>query len=211
MRMRGAQPATMDPKDWMDELSSRLRHQLLERVEAWERNDTLVPPVEEVLEQVKGLLPPAEPSALAQEIGTVYDTSAVMKVLGGVSRQAVEDRRKKHNILALKTKDRSWVYPTFQFEDGSVDPRLRPAIQALGQGPAWSVALWFCTPNPDLEDLTPLQWARSDRPVEGLLASALRTAHEWGVPTDRPERKRPTGARQRRATTAVTVDQVVAG
>ena len=96
-----------------------------------------------------------------------------------MSKQAVDARRKKHTLLAVKTAGGRWAYPTFQFTGNAVDPRLVPAIQAFRDAPAWSAALWFVTPNPDLDDATPLAWAREVRPREAVAASARRTAHEW--------------------------------
>lgn len=117
--------------------------------------------------------------AVAAEIGPFYDTASVQALLGDVSQQAVEGRRQKHTILALKTADGRWAYPTFQFTDRDVDPALVPAIQAFRDAPAWSAALWFVTPNPDLDDATPLVWARTGRPTDALVTSAQRTVREW--------------------------------
>ena len=74
------------------------------------------PPVAEMLNRFAALLPPAAPSTLDAEIGPFYDTAAVAMLLGGVSKQAVEARRKKHTLLTVKTADGRWAYPTFQFE-----------------------------------------------------------------------------------------------
>ena len=141
--------------------------------------DLVAPPIEEMLNRVTALLPPAAPSALNAEIGPFYDTAGVATLLGGVSKQAVADRRKKHTILAVKTSDGRWAYPTFQFTGNDVDPALVPAIQAFRSAPAWSAALWFVTPNPDLDEATPLEWAHSERSAQALVTSAGRTAHEW--------------------------------
>lgn len=132
-----------------------------------------------MLDRVIALLPPAAPHALDAEVGPFYDTPGVETLLGGVSKQAVEARRKKHTILAVKTVDGRWAYPTFQFTGDGVDPALVPAIQAFRGAPAWSAALWFVTPNPDLDEVTPLAWARSGRPADALVASAQRTVSEW--------------------------------
>jgi hypothetical protein len=118
-------------------------------------------------------------NAVAAEIGPFYDTASVQTLLGDVSQQAVEARRQKHTILAVKTSDRRWVYPTFQFTGSDVDPTLVPAIQAFWDAPAWSAALWFVTPNPDLDDATPLEWTRTGLPSDALVTSARRTVREW--------------------------------
>ena len=160
-------------------VTEELRKILRERTGSWEAHGVTAPPVAETLGQLVALVPPAAPDALDAEIGPFHETAAVVTLLGGVSKQAVDARRKKHTLLAVKTAGGRWAYPTFQFTGNAVDPRLVPAIQAFRDAPAWSAALWFVTPNPDLDDATPLAWAREVRPREAVAASARRTAHEW--------------------------------
>jgi hypothetical protein len=178
MRVRGQTP-TVRPDVWADRLTSQVAQCLRERAISWERHNLTAPTVEEMLDRVIALLPPAAPDALDAEIGPFYDTASVATLLGGVSKQAVEARRKKHTILAAKTADGRWAYPTFQFTGSDVAPALVPAIQAFRHAPAWSAAAWFVTPNPDLDDATPLEWARDGRATNMLLSSAQRTAREW--------------------------------
>lgn len=178
MRVRG-EPLAVRPDAWADRLTSQFAQRLRERAISWERHGLTAPPVDEMLDRVIALLPLAAPNALDAEIGPFYDTASVETLLGGVSKQAVEARRKKHTILAAKTTDGRWAYPTFQFTGSDVDPALVPAIQAFRNAPAWSVAAWFVTPNPDLDDATPLEWARNGRPTDTLTSSAQRTAREW--------------------------------
>src|SRR4051812_44816009 len=123
-----------------------------------------------MLDQVTALLPPAAPSVLDAEIGPFYDTASVQALLGDVSKQAVAARRQAHTILALRTSDRRWVYPTFQFTGEDVIPALVPVIQAFRDAPAWSAALWFVTSNSDLgDDMTPLAWTREGRSPGALV------------------------------------------
>jgi hypothetical protein len=116
---------------------------------------------------------------ISDEVGPTYDTAGVQRLLGGVTAQVVEARRVQHTVLAVKTADGRWAYPVFQFTGSDVEPALLPVIQALRGAPAWSAALWFITPNPDLDDATPLEWAGSGRPSGALVSSARRTAVEW--------------------------------
>ncbi len=178
MRVRG-QTLEVRPDAWSEMLTEQLRESLRKQADSWEAHGVTAPPVAEMLSQLVTLLPPAAPNVLDAEIGPFYDTVTVATLLGGVSKQAVEARRKKHTLLAVKTADGRWAYPTFQFTGDAVDPRLVPAVQAFRSAPAWSAALWFVTPNPDLDDATPLAWARDERPPETLTASARRTTHEW--------------------------------
>ena len=50
-------------------------------------------------------------------VGPFYSAGQVAKVCGGVSRQALADRRERRTILGLKTADGAIVYPTFQFDE----------------------------------------------------------------------------------------------
>jgi hypothetical protein len=122
---------------------------------------------------------PQPHSALDASIGPFYDTKSVQALLGGLSVQAVTARRKAHTILAVQTADRRWAYPTFQFSGNDVHPALLPAIRALRDAPAWSAALWFVTPNPDLDDTSPLAWALAGRSTDMLVATTQKTGREW--------------------------------
>lgn len=178
MRVRG-QSAEREREAWVDDVVSVFAEQVHERAAFWESHDLVAPPAAEVVDLVTAVLPKASPNVLDAEVGPFYDTGGVIALLGGVSKQAVDARRRKHTIVALKTSDHRWVYPVFQFADNDVNPTLVPAIQALRDVPEWSAALWFVTSNPDLDDHTPLDWARTGRSTEALTASARRTAHEW--------------------------------
>ncbi len=82
-------------------------------------------------------------------------------------------------MLSVRTADGRRVFPVFQFTGHRVSPALLPAIGALASSPEWSAALWFVTKNPDLAELTPLEWAHGGRDAETLLLSARHTAREW--------------------------------
>jgi hypothetical protein len=179
MRVRG-EARSVEPDAWVRELTQQFNHLLQQRALLWERNELTAPAIDEIVDRLGALLPPAAPSVLDAEIGPFYDTAGVQSLLGRVSKQAVADRRAKHTVLAMKTSEGRWIYPTFQFTGQAVDPALVPAIRAFADSPAWSAALWFVTPNPDLEgEVTPVAWARAGRPAEALERSARRTAQEW--------------------------------
>lgn len=178
MRVRG-QDLDVAPDNYVQQLTEAFRDRLFERASAWEAHHVTAPPVAEILALYTDLLPAAEPSVLDAEIGPFYDTVNVMKLLGGVSKQAIASRRTNGTILAVQSADGRWAYPTFQFADGDVDARLVSAIHALQNCPPWSAAMWFVTPNDALGDATPLDWARSNRPQEPLVTSARHIARTW--------------------------------
>lgn len=57
---------------------------------------------EELAERMVATVP--EPSPWG-ELGPFYSTRKVAKLLGGVSRQAIADRRKRGTLLGLRTAD----------------------------------------------------------------------------------------------------------
>ena len=80
----------------------------------------------ELARQMLAVTPaPAPVNKMAERVGPVfYDTNGVMVVLASpgeapVSKQAVEQRRKRNTVLALPTSDKRWIYPTWQFKDNS--------------------------------------------------------------------------------------------
>jgi hypothetical protein len=87
-------------------------------------------------------------------VGPFYSTTGVARVLGGISRQAVEDRRRRQRLIALRTQEGTWLYPAFQFDDRG---RLLPAVVAahrslaVGRIEAWTAAAALLGPQPELE------------------------------------------------------------
>lgn len=167
--------------DYAHDAGAIFERTLAQLIERWESTGVVAPRPEVLVDLMFDTAHRFVPaySELADLIGPFYDTNGAMRALGGVSKQAVDDRRRKSTILAARTSDGRWVYPVFQFRDGTVDRALIPAFRALAGAPAWSAALWFVTANDDLDESTPLDWARCGSSPEVLQASARRTAAEW--------------------------------
>lgn len=87
-------------------------------------------------------------------LGPFYSTSGIAKVLGGVTRQAIEERRRRRRLIALRTQDGTWVYPSFQLDGRS---RLLPAVvdahrRLTGGGvDVWTAASVLLGPQPELD------------------------------------------------------------
>jgi hypothetical protein len=94
-----------------------------------------------------------QPSPWA-ELGPFYSTTGLARVLGGVSRQAVEERRRRRTVLALRTSDGAWVYPAFQLDDrNQVVGGLAEVLGRFHPGTAddeWMVAAFLVAPQPGL-------------------------------------------------------------
>ena len=86
------------------------------------------------------------PSDWDDLLGPFYSTSGVAQLLGGISRQAIAERRERHTLLGLRTVDGSYVYPVFQFNaHNEVQPGLADVLQCFDPKTVdeWTVAGWL--------------------------------------------------------------------
>jgi hypothetical protein len=125
-----------------------------------------------------------EPSPWA-ELGPFYSTAGLARVLGGVSRQAIEERRRRRTILALRTADGVWVYPAFQLDGrnrvvpglGDVLARFRPQTP----DDEWMVAAFVAASQPDLGGRTIPEHLAAGGEVADVLALADERAERWAL------------------------------
>jgi hypothetical protein len=99
------------------------------------RSVTELGTADELAERMLAVVP--TPSPWDEIVGPVYRTAQVATVLGGVSRQAVADRRARGRLLGLRTSDGVWVYPAFQFR---LSCRCRGSSGGRSAGQGGSVA-----------------------------------------------------------------------
>lgn len=120
--------------------------------------------------------------SLWSELGLFYSTTGVAKLLGGVSRQAIADRRQRSTLLGLRTADDAWVYPEFQFDDHQTVLRGLPAVwrtlRASGVD-EWTLAGWLTSPMSTLGDCSPIDWLRRGEDREVLLSLARDAAQRF--------------------------------
>ncbi|WP_104106430.1 hypothetical protein [Nocardioides sp. 616] len=130
---------------------------------------------------------PAPASKMAEQVGPeFYDTAGVRVVLAQpganpISKQAVEHRRRRGTVLALRTSDGRWIYPTWQFRDHEVMPGLADVLAVFAGGSSWSVGTWLTTPSEDLDGCTAIQWLNDGRDRDQLLNLARHTARRWAA------------------------------
>lgn len=125
-----------------------------------------------------------EPSPWA-ELGPFYSTAGIARVLGGVSRQAVEERRRRRTILALRAADGVWVYPAFQLDGrnrvvaglADVLARFRPD----GPDDEWMVAAFVAAPQPGLGGRSIVEHLRAGGATADALALADERAARWAT------------------------------
>jgi hypothetical protein len=129
-----------------------------------------------------GVVPQSSPWA---ELGPFYSTAGIARVLGGVSRQAVEERRRRRTILALRTADGVWVYPAFQLDGrnrvvrGVADVLVRFRPQTPDD--EWMVASFLAAPQPALGGRTIVDHLREGGDVAPVLALADERAERWAL------------------------------
>lgn len=124
---------------------------------------------------------PSEPAAGAEAIGPVFET-ADLTAWRGVSKQAIDNQRRRNSILALRTADAHWVYPEWQFDErGDVRKGVGESVKALAAGgmDPWTQAVWFRGASPDLDDESAAGWLTSGKDPASVVQLARRTANRW--------------------------------
>jgi hypothetical protein len=117
------------------------------------------------------------------ELGPFYSTAGIARVLGGVSRQAIEERRRRRTILALRTADGVWVYPAFQLDDrnrvlpglAEVLDRFRPETPE----DEWMVAAFIAAAQPGLDGRSIAEHLRAGGDLAPVLDLAEDRAARW--------------------------------
>jgi len=111
-------------------------------------------------------------------LGALLDEADVAPLLN-VDRDGVIELSARGELIALTRRDGIALYPAFQFQDGLTMPTLARAHRTLVESGCispWSAASWARTSHPELELLSPAQWAGRHRDDETLLLVAERDA-----------------------------------
>jgi hypothetical protein len=133
-------------------------------------------------ERMIGVVPQPSPWA---ELGPFYSTAGIARALGGISRQAVEERRRRRTILALRTADGVWVYPASQLDErnrvvrGLADVLVRFRPQTPDD--EWMVASFVAAPQPALDGRTIVDHLRAGGDLAPVLALADERAERWAL------------------------------
>lgn len=114
-----------------------------------------------------------------RHLGPMLSTKQVIQLLRVTTRQAVNDRVRRHRLLALPGHDRELDYPAFQFRANGEPypgvPAVLKAFSTAGISPP-TIASWFVTPQPDLDGVTPVEWMAAARDDNELAHAAQRSA-----------------------------------
>lgn len=101
-------------------------------------------------------------------------TGGEVAVLLGISRQAVDKRRKAGQVLAVELPRRGLRYPTWQFVESGMLPGFVEALATLHGHDAWAQARFFVSRNPRLAKRRPLDVLR-----KGDVDAVLRAAEAF--------------------------------
>lgn len=107
--------------------------------------------------------------------GAPLNSEAVAQLLH-LSRQAVDKRRQKGQLLGLSLGRRGYFYPVWQFRDGQTLPGLDRVLAALNEYSAWTQAMFLCSGDVRLESKTPIERLRA-----GHIEAVVRAAECYGT------------------------------
>jgi hypothetical protein len=113
-------------------------------------------------------LAPSDPLAAARLKGVIikrnllYEDGQPLKSedvasLLNVTRQAVDKRRKKGQLLGVSLGRRGYLYPIWQFLDGKVLAGLERVLAQLSEYDPWTQLMFFKTGDLRLDGATPLE------------------------------------------------------
>ncbi|GAC1385535.1 MAG: hypothetical protein NVSMB48_22680 [Marmoricola sp.] len=123
-----------------------------------------------------------------EQLGPFYDTAGVSRWLG-ISRQALHQKVKADQLLAVTTGDGQRLYQAWQFApDGRPLIGLVDLLRVLNPAAAdpWTVAVWLTRPVPERGNRSAVDVMRSLRPVgprgaewDELIVEAAEDASRW--------------------------------
>jgi hypothetical protein len=167
----------------IDRITQQVREGLEERFSSYaERGHSLeeIGQPEDVARRMLATVP--APSRWNDLLGPFYSGSQVAKLMGGVSRQAVADRRDRRTLLGLKTADGLVVYPTFQLNQHNEVLVGLPEILQCFRGSGvddWTLAGWLVSPMATLGGRSVVEAVRDGEDLKPLLTLARDAARRF--------------------------------
>jgi len=111
---------------------------------------------------------------LLEAEGGVLTAGEVGSTLG-ITRQAVDNRRKRKTLIAVQLGKRGYRYPAWQFSGGQVLPGLDRILRVLGDLTPWMQMAFFLNDNAWLKNRRPLDLLRL-----GEIEPVLMAAQQYG-------------------------------
>lgn len=117
----------------------------------------------------EAIAPPMSAQDTAEMLADAL-TSAELADRMQVTRQAINQRRTRGQLLGFR-RGREYLYPRWQLgEDGVPFAGLAPVLEALGEGTPEAHARFLLSPHPGLGSDTPISRIRAGRTAEVLAA-----------------------------------------
>jgi len=110
---------------------------------------------------------------LVRRAGGLKDSDWVAKYLS-INPRSVAAKARRGELLAVTRGDRN-LYPAFQFGDGTVRPGIRDILAVLPLRNGWSRLSFLLTPDPGLDDRSPIDAFATDPETTLVLAGAADT------------------------------------
>jgi hypothetical protein len=108
---------------------------------------------------------------LIEEHGGTWTVGQVATNLG-ITRQAVEKRRRMGKLIAVSTGRHGYRYPVWQFSESGTIPGLEEVLNVLASHDEWMQMAFFLESDPLLDGEAPLSVLRTGR-LNQVLNSAL--------------------------------------
>ncbi len=109
--------------------------------------------------------------------GGTYTAEQVGEFLG-ISRQAVDKRRREGRLIGLMRGRRGYGYPVWQFENGTTLQHLEDVLDVLRKNDPWMQVAFFLNNNTRLHGRTPLDALKKGQIDEVREAAASYGEHE---------------------------------
>lgn len=112
---------------------------------------------------------------LASEGGplTAQEAGAIL----GITRQAVDNRRKRGKLVAVELGRRGYAYPAWQFQAGSILPGLDRVLAAFPESGDWAFIAFMLNGNAWLDGERPLDAVRAGR-IEAVVRAAAQVGEQ---------------------------------
>ncbi|WP_183407752.1 hypothetical protein [Nocardioides marmoriginsengisoli] len=143
---------------YAEEVVADLRETLRRRIERIAATGATLPSPEALADLLAQTLPdvPDELDPHFADLAPFYASDGAIRQLGGISKQALADRRRSETVLAMRSGDGPWLYPAWQFTgDGRIHPALAPVLKALRGSDGWVAGVWLTSEHPDLDGRSP--------------------------------------------------------
>ncbi len=95
----------------------------------------------------------------------------------GLTRQAVDKRRKANKLIGLGLGRHGYLYPSWQFGKNGTLPGLEDALQELRRHDPWAQVIFMLSPNDRLDETPPLRALNEGRIDDVKMAASLFGEH----------------------------------